>query len=96
MSRILLAWETCAYDGHVMRLATLPRELARRGHQSPPALRDLSHADALLGHEPLTVLQAPLWGRGLREACARLPQADKAADRRAGVCCGGTGGDSAM
>lgn len=47
--------------GHVIRLATLARELARRGHEPTLALRDLTHADALLGHEPFTVLQAPLW-----------------------------------
>jgi len=44
-----------------MRLATLARELARRGHEPKLALRDLTHAEALLGHEPFTVLQAPLW-----------------------------------
>ena len=57
----MLAWEMGADYGHVMRLATLARELAERGHAPTLALRDLSHADALLGHDPVMVLQAPLW-----------------------------------
>lgn len=61
MSRILLAWERGADYGHVMRFATLSRELARRGHEPVLVLNDLTHAEALLGDQGLLVLQAPLW-----------------------------------
>ena len=61
MSRVLLAWEVGADYGHVMRLATLGRELARRGHTPVFVLRDLTHVQALLGDTPFTVLQAPVF-----------------------------------
>ncbi len=61
MSRVLLAWEFGADYGHVMRLATLGRALARRGHTPVFALRDLTHVQALLGDTPFTVLQAPVF-----------------------------------
>ncbi len=61
MPKILLAWEQGADYGHVMRLVTLARELAQRGHEPVLALRDLRHVEALLGAETFTVLQAPLW-----------------------------------
>ena len=61
MSKILLAWEHGADYGHVMRLATLARELVRRGHEPVLVLKDLAHAEPLLAGQGLTVLQAPLW-----------------------------------
>ena len=61
MSRVLLAWELGAEYGHVMRFATLARELVRRGHEPLLVLKDLTHAEALLGDLGLTVLQAPVW-----------------------------------
>jgi UDP:flavonoid glycosyltransferase YjiC (YdhE family) len=61
MARVLFIWEAGADYGHLMRLATLGRELARRGHAPVFALRDLTHVQALLGDLPGTVLQAPLW-----------------------------------
>ena len=48
MSKILLAWELGADYGHVMRFATLARELTRRGHEPVLVLKDLTHAEALL------------------------------------------------
>ncbi len=61
MSRVLLAWEVGADYGHLMRLALLGRELARRGHEPVFALRDLTHVQTLLGGDPFTVLQAPVF-----------------------------------
>ena len=61
MSRILLAWEQGAELGHVTRLATLAGELARRGHEPVLVLKDLAHAERLLGHTGFMLLQAPLW-----------------------------------
>ena len=61
MLKVLLAWELGADYGHVMRFATLARELVQRGHEPVLVLKDLTHAEALLGSQRLTVLQAPLW-----------------------------------
>ena len=61
MARILLAWELGGAYGHVMRFATLARELARRGHEPVFALKDLAHVETALGSAPYTVLQAPVW-----------------------------------
>ena len=56
-----MAWERGADYGHVMRFATLGRELVRRGHEPVLVLKDLTYAEALLAGQGLTVLQAPLW-----------------------------------
>ncbi len=61
MSKVLLAWELGADYGHVMRFATLARELVRRGHEPVLVLKDLTHAEALPGDQGLTMLQAPVW-----------------------------------
>jgi UDP:flavonoid glycosyltransferase YjiC (YdhE family) len=61
MPKVLLAWELGADYGHVMRFSTLARELVQRGHEPVLVLKDLSHAEALLGGQGLTVLQAPVW-----------------------------------
>jgi UDP:flavonoid glycosyltransferase YjiC (YdhE family) len=61
MSKVMLAWELGADYGHVMRFATLARELTRRGHEPVLVLKDLTHAEALLTDQGLTVLQAPVW-----------------------------------
>ena len=57
----MLAWELGADYGHVMRFSTLALELVRRGHEPVLVLKDLTHAEALLGEQRLTVLQAPVW-----------------------------------
>lgn len=61
MSRVLLAWELGGGYGHVVRLAPLARELARRGHQVVCAMRDLPAAARPLGGSGIPLLQAPLW-----------------------------------
>lgn len=61
MARVLFVWEVGADYGHLMRLAVLGRELARRGHTPVLALRSLTHVQDLLADAPFTVLQAPLW-----------------------------------
>jgi UDP:flavonoid glycosyltransferase YjiC (YdhE family) len=61
MAKVLLAWELGADYGHVMRFSTLSRELVRRGHEAVLVLKDLTHAEALLADQGLTVLQAPVW-----------------------------------
>lgn len=61
MARILFAWELGGDYGHLSRLLPLARELAARGHQPFFAVRDLLHAEALLGAQGFRWLQAPLW-----------------------------------
>src|SRR5690349_24998106 len=61
MARVLLCWELGGDYGHLMRFATVARELARRGHESVFALRELTHVEAVLGQESFSCLQAPVW-----------------------------------
>lgn len=62
MPRVLLVWEIGADYGHLMRLASLARELARRGHRPVLALRDLTHVETVLGDAPsFAVVQAPVF-----------------------------------
>ena len=61
MARILLAWEIGADYGHLMRYATLARELARRGHEPVFVLKDLTHVQTVLGDDSFRVLPAPVW-----------------------------------
>ena len=61
MPRILLGWEIGANYGHVMRLATLARELARRGHEPVFAVKELTHVETVLRDDRFRVFQAPVW-----------------------------------
>ena len=61
MPRVLLAWEIGNAYGHLMRFATLARELERRGHEPVLALCDLTHADEVLGSDDFPVFQAPVF-----------------------------------
>ena len=61
MARVLFIWEAGADYGHLMRLASLGRELVRRDIAPVFALRDLTHVQTLLGDLPCTVLQSPTW-----------------------------------
>lgn len=61
MAKVLLAWELGANLGHLGPLSILGRELAARGHDPVFAVRDLRHADQLVGRHGFRYLQAPLW-----------------------------------
>lgn len=61
MSRILYTWELGDGYGHTNCVLPLARELSRRGHQITFALKDLSHAQVLLGNTPFSYVQSPLW-----------------------------------
>ena len=61
MAKVLLAWELGANLGHLGPLSILGRELAARGHEPVFAVRDLRHADQLVGRHGFRYLQAPLW-----------------------------------
>jgi UDP:flavonoid glycosyltransferase YjiC (YdhE family) len=61
MSRILLAWELGAGLGHIQGLLPLAVELKARGHAPLIALKELTHAEALISPYDIPFCQAPLW-----------------------------------
>ena len=61
MSRVLFCWELGGDYGHLSRQLPVALELQRRGHEPVFAVRDLTGAEAILGHHGLRWLQAPLW-----------------------------------
>jgi len=61
MSRIVYAWELGANYGHVAAFLPLANALRAAGHEVIFVLKDLTHAETLLGHHAFEYLQAPLW-----------------------------------
>jgi len=61
MAKIALLWELGGHLGHVVRFASVARELIQRGHCPTMVLRDTSRANEALGDLPVTYLQAPVW-----------------------------------
>ena len=61
MSHILYTWELGQGYGHVAGFLPLARKLRDDGHTVTLALRDLSHADALLSADGFAIVQAPVW-----------------------------------
>ena len=60
MSKILYAWELGAGYGHIARFLTIAQQLKQRGHQIIFALKNLEHADILLGKNQFHYLQSPI------------------------------------
>lgn len=61
MSHIVYAWELGAGYGHLAAFLPLAKALRDAGHELTFVIKELTHAEALLGPEGFTYLQAPLW-----------------------------------
>lgn len=61
MARFLLGWELGANRGHLVRLATIARQLAAQGHEVAVAAQRLSRAFDF--PKATTLWQAPVWPR---------------------------------
>jgi len=63
MARVLLAWELGGGIGHLVRLLPVAAALVKRGHRVFAAVKDLLRAQAVLGQETVSYLQAPTRAR---------------------------------
>lgn len=61
MANILICWELGAGRGHLTPQLALARHLRDAGHDVLFAVRQLQHAETLLGHEGFRYVQAPTW-----------------------------------
>src|SRR5258706_14205829 len=69
MAKIMLLWELGAGLGHLMRLAPIGAELARRGHVVTAAIRDVSRGSVILPW--MEYVQAPCKDRPFRDGARR-------------------------
>ena len=61
MSHIVYAWELGAGYGHLAAFLPLAKALRSAGHEVTFVVKELTHAETLLGQEGFAFLQAPLW-----------------------------------
>ena len=61
MSRIVYAWELGAGYGHLAAFLPLAKALRAAGHEVTCVIKELTHAETLLGQHGFDYLQAPLW-----------------------------------
>lgn len=61
MSRIVYAWELGAGYGHLAAFLPLAKALHSAGHEVTFVIKELTHAETLLGPAGFAYLQAPLW-----------------------------------
>jgi UDP:flavonoid glycosyltransferase YjiC (YdhE family) len=61
MTRIVYAWELGAGYGHLAAFLPLAKALRASGHEVTFVIKELTHAETLLGSEGFAYLQAPLW-----------------------------------
>ena len=61
MSHIVYAWELGAGYGHLAAFLPLAKALRAAGHEVTCVIKELTHAETLLGQEGFAFLQAPLW-----------------------------------
>lgn len=61
MSRILFCWELGGGYGHIGGFLPIAIELRNRKHEVIFAIRELTHAENVLGRNGFRYLQAPLW-----------------------------------
>ena len=61
MSRILFCWELGGGYGHIGGFLPIAIELRTRGHEVIFAIRELTHAENILGRQGFRYLQAPIW-----------------------------------
>jgi UDP:flavonoid glycosyltransferase YjiC (YdhE family) len=59
--RVFYAWELGQDLGHLLRFLAPALKLRERGHDVVFAVRDLSNAEATLGHRGFPLMQAPIW-----------------------------------
>lgn len=67
MARVLMTWELGEGLGHLARLASVVPALSACGHELFVALSDLSQAETFFAGRPVTLLQAPVWLRRLKQ-----------------------------
>ena len=60
MSRIIYAWELGAGYGHLAAFLPLAKALRAAGHEVIFVVKELTHAETLLGQQGFAYLQAPL------------------------------------
>jgi len=61
MSRILFCWELGGGYGHIGGFLPIAIELRKRGHEVIFAVRELTHAETVLGKCGFRYVQAPIW-----------------------------------
>ena len=61
MARIVYAWELGAGYGHLAAFLPLAKALRAAGHEVTFVIKELTHAETLLGPEGFSYMQAPLW-----------------------------------
>jgi UDP:flavonoid glycosyltransferase YjiC (YdhE family) len=61
MRHIVYAWELGAGYGHLAAFLPLAKALRAAGHEVTFVIKELTHAETLLGPGNFTYLQAPLW-----------------------------------
>ena len=61
MSRIVYAWELGAGYGHLAAFLPLAKALRAAGHEVIFVIKELTHAETLLGQQGFDYVQAPLW-----------------------------------
>ena len=61
MSRIVYAWELGSGYGHLAAFLPLAKALRTVGHEVIFVIKELTHAESLLGQQGFDYLQAPLW-----------------------------------
>ena len=61
MSRIVYAWELGAGYGHIAAFLPLAKALRAAGHEVIFVIKELTHAETLLGQQGFDYVQAPLW-----------------------------------
>ncbi len=59
--RVFYAWELGMDLGHLLRFLGPALQLRERGYEVSFAVRDLSNAEATLGHHGFRIMQAPIW-----------------------------------
>lgn len=76
MARVLYMWELGGGYGHIASFLPVAGELRRRGHEIIFVLKDLAHAESLLGRAGFSYLQAPIRWPGLQ----KIPPANSYAE----------------
>jgi len=59
--RVVYAWELGMDLGHILPFLPLAQQLRDRGHEVIFVIRDLTHAETIIGRLGFQVIQAPVW-----------------------------------
>lgn len=76
MSRILFCWELGGGYGHIGGFLPIAIELRNRGHEVIFAIRELTHAENILGRHGFRYIQAPIWLAKLKSATPAVNYAE--------------------